>query len=511
MIPPDCIPLMVALVVGLSGAPPAPPQTPVFANSGDTVAVSVEDMVRLAVEKNLALRSRKYARDMSRADLLGARAAFDPNWALSLDHSTTDTDVVGGSLYNSGFNALSVGVGGTLPLSTSYAVGASVSDAFADPVQGDVGPFANNYSTGMSLSLTQPLLRGFGPGPANAFVRAARHRTQAADADVDRAVELTVWQTEEAFWLLRFMETLEQVAGESLQRAQDIYDRNVSLRARDMVTELDVITARRTLAQRRTSLLDAQRQRSDAAEALLFLVYGEDAAAELQGGGMILMTRGGGPAAPELPDSEQVERLALASRADMAGVRSLLESGKSELSATRSALLPALDLTLGLQYGGTADVLRFFAYPNANNNKSTVLSMGASLSLPQFNRGARASHQAASLAVRQAEVTVLAAENRVRLEVRSAARSVRLGQLSLTASDSLVSLAQQEYDMARRGLDLGQISIYELFQYEGDLMAARITHAEDEYQLATAVSAYYLSIGHIGERYGIRPGRPTDR
>jgi outer membrane protein len=470
---------------------------------GDTTVVGLPDMVRTAVRKNLALRGQRLSRDVADADLLAARAAFDPTWSLSLSRSTTSTSVVGDSVYDSGTNALSASLDGSLPTSTTFSVGASASNDFAHPIQSGIGAFPNNYSTGVSLGLTQPLLRGFGPGAATALVRSARHRSSAAGEDVKRFVEQTISQVEDAYYLLRFTETSEDIARASVQRAEALYARNTALRQRDLATELDVITARRTLAQRQTTLLDAQRQRVDAAEALMFLVYGQDAPETLKAEGANIRTSGESPGAPQVPDLDQMEKTALATRADVTAARDRLSSAQAELTLARSSLKPRLDLNLGLNYGGTSDLFRPFSYPRANNFRSTVLAFGASFSVPQFNRQAEAGYQQASVAVDQAQIDLYAVENQVRLEVRVAARGVQLEARSLQSADSLVTLAQHEYDIARSGLDLGEVTTFQLFQYESDLVAARLTRAQVQYNLATALSAYYLAEGDIGDRYGI--------
>lgn len=503
--------LAVALAAaGLPGFAAGQQNTRPPDRSGDTVVVDVADMVHVAVQKNLALRGQRLSRDVADANLLATRAAFDPAWSLSLSRSTTTTTVLGDTLYDSGSNALNASFGGTLPTSTTYTLGATASNAFADPIQSSIGAFPSNYSTGISLGLTQPVLRGFGPGPATALVRAARHDSRAADEDVKRSVERTISQVEDAFWLLRFTETAEEISQASAQRAQDLYARNVALRQRDLATQLDVITARRTLAQRRTSLLDAQRQRVDAAEALVFLVYGQEAADEIAAGGSSIRTRAATPAVPVLPELGALENTALSARTDAAAARDRLASAETQASLAQNSLLPELDLTFGLDYGGTSDVLKPLSYPNPNNYRSTVVSFGASFSLPQFNRRARSTYQEATLAVDRAQIDVFAVENRIRSEIRVAARGVQLEAQRLQSSDSLVTLAQQEYQIARSGLDLGQVSTFQLFQYESDLVSARLTRAQVEYQLATALSAYYLAAGSIGERYDIdlspRPG-----
>ncbi|MHB1193938.1 MAG: TolC family protein [Longimicrobiales bacterium] len=494
-----------AAAMALSSPLVAQQLAPAPGRPGDTVTVNLHAMVRLGVELNLRLRSQRLSGGLAESDLLAARASFDPEWSLSLDRSTTATSVVGDASYDSGVNSATASLDGYLPTSTSYSLGLSAADAYSRPLQGSVGAYPDNYSTGVSVRLRQPLLRGAGPRAATALVRSARSAWRAADEDVGRAVERTIASVEEAFWLLRYMEAAEEVARTSLERARQLHERNLALRARDLVTQLDVITAQRTVAIRETTFLDAQRQRVDAAEALMFLVYGDRAAEEVRASGSVVRTSGALPQPPALQSLEDLEASALSSRHDAAAARERLRSAEVLLELARSTLRPSLDLTFGADYGGLSDTFKPYSYPNEGNWKRTVLSFGAAFTLPQFNRSSRAGFDQATLLAQHAGLGVFLVENGIRAEIRAAARGVRLSVQSLASSEEVVRLAEEEYGIARRGLDLGQITTFQLFQYEADLVSARLARAYDEYQLATALSAYYLAAGGLGDRYGIEP------
>lgn len=479
-----------------SQRPPGPTGQPY-----DTVSVTLRDMVTSALGLSLPLRSERLTRDMAASNLLRVRAAFDPAWSLSLGRSASSTTVVGDTLYEARTHALTAGLDGYLPTSTSYSLGLSASDAFADPIQSSVGSFAHNYSTGLSLQLTQPLLRGFGPGPAGALVRAARHSSRAAGDDFQRAVERTIAAVENAFWLLRYGEAVEDIARASLDRAREILDRNVVLRERDLVTELDVITARRTVALREITLLDAQRQRVDAADALAFLVYGEEAAAKIGEG--LLRTAGQASAHSALAQPDDPETAGLSARRDLEAARARRRSAEVRLELAQNRLRPALDLTFGIEYGGTSSTFTPYAYHDPDDSRNALLSFGASFRLPVLNRSSRAEMDEATLLTQRADLDVFVVENRIRTEVRTAVRGVRLSLESLDSSERVVALAEEEYRMARTGFELGQLTTFQLFQYEEDLLSARVARAQDEHAYAAAAAAYRLAVGRIGDDYGL--------
>lgn len=492
------------LAPGLAAAQdPSPPPS---VASRDTILVTLEEMVQAALQNNIGLRIQRLDRTLAEADFLSARGAFDPTWALALSRSATGTTVVGDSAdteVDQSNSLLQASFGGLLPVSTGYSLGLKASRAYADPINSSVGPFRENYTTGAFFSLHQPLLRGFGLQATTAQRESARQALRAAEEQVKRDMEEAIARVERAFWLLQLTEDAEAIARASLQRARDLYRRNSALRERDLISELDLITSQRALSLRETSYVSARRQRMDAAEGLVFLVYGEEAHRELVLGGATIRAAPSEPAHPRATRLEALEDAALRSRNDVAAARQSLAGAESSLDYARNRLKPELDLSFDVDYGGLSDDLRFFSYPHPQNTRSTVYSIGASFSLPQFNLSARARAQSASSRMEQARLSVALVENRIRREVRAAIRGVSATSESLVHSDSLQALALTEYEIARSGVDLGQITVFQLFQYEDELVTARLTRAQDRYQYALATTEYYLAAGTIADRYGI--------
>ena len=240
------------------------------------------------------------------------------------------------------------------------------------------------------MSFSQPLLRGLGRGGSYGLVDAASTAVESARFRYERAADLVVARVEHAFWQLRQAESNESALRQSTETSRAIYDRNVALQARDVATALDVLTAERRLATRETQLWEAQRQRVDAAERLLFLVYGENARNDLIMRAPSAHTPSDSAVVPDIPALAAAEAIATAQRSDATAATRDVDAGRRRAQQAKSQRLPRLDLIAGYGYGGTAPTTRFLNFGDSSNVRSSTWTLGLSASLFQRNDAAAA-------------------------------------------------------------------------------------------------------------------------
>lgn len=298
----------------------------------------------VAFKSSIDLRLATLGPTLAEADQRAARSGFDPTLTLAMQGGKTAQDLVGiapRSTQTTSRSSATVSrlfpVGGQLALSLfddrstadPYAAGTSVGEAAR--------------SSGVGLSLTQPLLRGFGRSGTYGLVDAANEAVEAARSRFDRSADLIVGDIERAYWTLRQTEGDETVAAQSLAAARAIYERNLALQARDLATALDVLTAERGVATRETQVLEATRLRVDAADRLLFLVYGKAARDSTLSQAERVHTSRDSLLVPEVPRLDDAERLAFASRADLAAASREVVANRYRATQARSGLRPRLD------------------------------------------------------------------------------------------------------------------------------------------------------------------------
>jgi len=486
--------VLCALGLGSAGHPPAasaqetPPDTlaQVTGRSLEELVeklpgepVGLEELLAVAVERNLGLETSRVIRDLARAGLTVEEGLFDP--ALTLGWGTEmDRDLAGrGGDYIARLSQ-------TLPWGTG--VDLNLQGLREPSAAGD----GSSVGTGYSLSVRQPLLEGF--GTRNAELRAARALEEAAALDLRRSRNSLAAAVEMAYWALAETEAVQAVLQRSLEIAEALLFRNQQLAERQLLTQVDVITARSGVALRRAGFISAQRARLDAAESLVFLVWGDGASQHLsQVGGPAKTSAGTSDETPSLSTGLAEDELrALDGREDVEAARVRVRSAEEILRAARRGVLPSLDFegslfsrSIGGGYGSSLEVL----------GGSPSWSFGLSLSQPLFNRRDRGLAMEATLVTELRRLELSLVVNSVRLEVRGARRGVEAGRNRLEAAADAASSARAQLEAERQRLDLGLGDSFRLLQVEENAAQAEMEWVRARSDLARAATRYRLALG----------------
>jgi outer membrane protein TolC len=467
------------------------------ARQTDPLALPLSTLVVTALRNNLDLRAAELSPRLAGADLLAARGVFDRSLTLATENEASSLDVSGtGSRARQSFIANTATLAGTIPTGTQLALSLGNSRLSSDPFTASSSqPFQTSHSSSVGLTLMQPLLRGMGRAGAYGAVDAAVASVDASRSRYERNADVTVALVERGYWALRRAESNELVARQSVSAARAIYDRNVALQARDVATQLDVLTSERGLATRETLLLDAARERVDAAERLLYLVYGDDAKDSVRAQASRLHTVSDSLVIPPVPAVAAAETLALAQRGDIIAAERDVEAGRLRSAQSRSLRLPRLDLVASYGYGGIAPAATVISYGGTGDRRSSAFSLGLATSLFQRNDAARAVDERAQSGLDLARLAQRAAENAVRADVSIAVRALATGGGRYTRARDVERLAAREYALALEGSRLGLVSTFQLLQYQDALSQAGQLVAQARFALEDAGSQYRLAIG----------------
>ena len=472
--------------------------------------LNLEELVRDALQASLSLRAAVTSTRSVETGVLAARAVFDPLLTANPAYSRGTTDFrypdPGSTLTGTQTGKTgSVGLGGTLPTSTSYSATLDHSwqnQSNADIAQALAAGLQPSVATTLTLSLRQPLLKGFGPTIATAPVRIASFLAQSSQERLNRTVEQTIADVETAYWSLGSAEAIERLSVDSLDRAEDLLKRNQKMRDLALIAEVDLITSKRGVQSRLTSLTEARRRRQDAMERLVFLVYAEKAVEKLPSLSA-MHTQPPLGSIPGVPAPDELEKTALVQRSDVRAARLDVEQGALSLRVARNALLPDLSLTGSYadQTLGT-DAFRITGTNRVGDQALSTWKVGLSLTYPLLNRSARAAHQKAVWDAQGQALALALTENGVRADVRAAARAVTVNAERLQQAQLGLDLARQQYEGGRQQLQLGIIDSFRLLQMDDDVTNAELTAVQVRYDLALALTSYELATGSLRKKWG---------
>ena len=298
--------------------------------------LTLDDCVRRALTRNFDVEIGRFDSANAAAAVDSARAAFDPTLRASSTRSGSRLEGAANATY--GWENR---VGVAQHLVTGADV--SVTTALNRTKHRFTSPYNPAYDSDVTVSLSQPLLKGAG-------ITANRAALDQARLGVDRSNLLyrgtlmdIVRDTEIAYYQLHFARRQLVVRHLSLAAAQRLLDENRTKRDTGVLTDLEVLTAEVGVATQQRNVLLAEQQLRNREDALRALVGQFELDASL--GDTAFVT-----AADDTPEVDATFARAKAAQPEYLALQKSIEQLRIELAATRRNRLPQLDLVTAAGY-----------------------------------------------------------------------------------------------------------------------------------------------------------------
>ncbi len=334
----------------------------------------------------------------------------------------------------------------------------------------------------VGITLTQALLRGFGPAVNLARVRQAQLETVASLQELRGFTEAVVAETESTYWLYTLAARRIRIFEESLEVARQQRTEVEQRIEIGVLGETERASAEAEVAQREQELIDARAQAATLRLRLIRLISPEtDDAFQREVRGLSEPPGAGAP----IEDVEDRVALAMRERADLAEARVRLEQARLETIVTKNGLLPRLDFFIAFGKTGYAD-----SFPDAvrSLDDSTYdLLVGAEFAQALGNRSARARDIGATATRQQAAEAISNLEQIIRLDVRIAATNVERARQQIGASAATRSLREEALRAENERFRVGQSTSLLVAQAQRDLLESQIAEVD-------AVIAYRLAL-----------------
>jgi len=468
----------------------------VLAFSGPAVAeparLTVDDAVRIAVERNLGLQVETYNPAIAETDIRRARSIYDPLLSSLLVYrgvnmQTGPTSAVVERTRN--FDA-------SASLDQLLSTGATASAAFTNFLYKDnLGISASRYAQPeLTLSLSQPLLKGFGKQVTERGITTADDAMDLSLADWNQKALDTAADARNRF--LTLVKARESLATRkaSLAVARRVHEENQARVNAGVLAAFELHDSELGVLAREKDLLDAELAERDGADQLrLTLHLPSETVLEL-------------PDTPwtDVPDPSEKESLevALLRRPDLAKARTSLRTAEFNEEISRNLALPDLSVEGSAGVAGTAT-----EFGNAINDmgtgKNQNWAVGLRFSVPLGNTAARADVAAARLKTSQARVGVAVLEESAGLEIRSALRALETRRKQEEVSRKGVSVAEIRLESFLKRGKLGLARTKDVLDAEANLTQAReiLSGARTDFQ--SALTSLWKSTGELLDRHGV--------
>ena len=481
--------------------------------------LSLSDAIALALENNIDIEVSRYTYPISASALRasyasnGAGVSYDPavtstiNWGRSANISTNSITAGGQPVNTADSKVRNFGI------QQGFMTGGTATLGFNNTITNSNNAnaiYLPQFSSGLSLQGSQPILQGFGLAFNTRNIRVAKNNVRLSDYQFEQQLNTTLNTVISTYWNLVSSYLAVDVAQQSLTLSQKLLDDNKKQLEIGTMAPLDVLQAEQQVSTSETNLITAQTAVEQLEVTLKNLLSRNGLSNPTISDVHIVPTdRITVPDVEPIQPVQDVVAKALDNRPELAQQRLQVENSKINLTGTRNAMLPQLNLTGNISNPGAGGVFntnpyinpvtnlpatRPAPYPDYVGGYSNILrqvfgvptvnyTVGFTLNIPLRNRAAQESYIQQDLQLRQSELNLQKEANQIRTDVQNALIAVKNARARYTSAAKASAVAQQVLDAEQKKYALGASTSYAVVQHQTDLANARQSEV-------AAISAY---------------------
>ena len=470
---------------------------------GETLRLTLEETIRLALENNPDIVIAAYEPEKAEAEMVAARGEFDPVLQQNISYADTSMSLDQRLRRYAGFSSIDstsvsseTALGGKLHYGTRYAVQFDMNYE-----ESTFDNFRGEYGGQLGLTLTQPLLRGFGRDINTIRIRAAGNLRKISEAQTQLTVLNTVADVVKAYWDLAGAVEAVRVHEGALRNAERLLAVNEKRREIGTGADIDVLQAKAGVAMRQSELIAAYALIADAGDVLKLALNLQDEGRFSRT--VIIPTD---RPSPEPHDSfdvasmteniEQGERAALALRPEMRMTDLEIANAELDEQRARDEMRPQLDIVGSYTRGGR-DRRLGKTLSGVIEEQDSTYGLGVQGSVVIGNRAARGAHQRARLNRRQAEERQKKTEMMLMMGVHYAGRAVMTNKALMESNQQTVLLQEANVNAEEKRLQLGVTTSYQVLRVQEDLTAAQVQELQARIAYEKALVDFQLATGTL--------------
>ena len=488
--------LALSLAATLALADRAAEPSPVAPPAPAAGVMTLEDAIRLALANNQRIKVSSYNPQIANANVLTQYGRFDPSFNFARSYGETETP---GTITPPGVRPLtktddySLSLDGLMPWGLVYSIGTT-----AQNQRGNFNGFSNSYATFGGVTVTQPLLRGFGFGANLADLRIAKASRGISGWQHRQTVIDTITNVIFVYNTLQEARDSVRIARLSRDNAAQLLDENEKRHKVGDISDADVTQARARVANREESILLAERSVHDL-ENQMRLLLGEK---NFPLDGPPVPTAVLAPA-PDIPvDLAADLKSAYDHRPDYQAARLGVTINRANNSAAWNALLPRLDFVGSYGYGGLDPNFRT-ARTQVRSEDARVYSIGMVVSVPLTFAEGRGRARSAKLTLRQSEADLARLETDIAVSVTAAAGQIETTKQRVAATRLAFQLQSEVLNNEQKKYKAGTTgtSTYFVLQEQEILASAQYEYAHALADQRRAAANYDRELGRTLEQY----------
>ncbi len=453
--------------------------TPGSSTTEERIPLTVRDCIVKALENNLDISIQRITPQLDDAAILQARGEFDPAFTLSPSYgeATSSLDRLSSNPASplSRTTTWKTALEGKVPSSTSYSLSFDTTDS-----QTAANTFRDQYSSGWGLTLTQPLLKGFGTDNQLSSIRIKRKAKEISNEDFSLKVMDVVTQIKSAYYNLFFAIEDQKVKLQALElNAKTLADDRKRVEI-GVKTPLDVTQDESAVAQGEVALITANQNININMNNLRKLISRDISELRKQ---RLWPVDSPSDVPPPLPNLEEVIGHAIETRPDYLAAKLAVEKQHLQLKFAENQKYPQIDLTGTYGYNG---ISREFI--QSVNTEADTWVVGLSIKIPFPDQANQGKLKAATLEKEKSLLFLKQTEQKILVEVDNALEKVQSNYKNIGATRAARRAAQGALDAETAKMKAGTATTFILLELQKKLADAKSSEiqATVNYNIAIA-------------------------
>ena len=475
---------------------------------GDVLKLDLTGAYQLALARNLNLHVGRYDIAVADANVRGSGGIFDPNvWAnLNFDStaSPTSTLLEGANVAESDNMRFGLGVNQLLPSGTQ--LGASWS-SFRGETNSTFFFLNPRWDANLNLTLTQPLLNGFGTIATRAQIIIAENLREQTAVGFEVQIIRLLADVELAYWELVATRKAIAVTQQSLELAERLLEETRQRVEVGTSAPIDMVQSEATVATRNQELIYADNAASNAEDNLKGLL-GFDLPHEWQ---VRIETTDSYETDPYFPDLGESIETALRTRPAIIQQELELERLNTNVKVARNSALSRLDLTGSYGWGGVSGTSTIEDPDTGEpitiregwgDAASQVFdfdfprwTVGLNFSVPVGNHRAKERLAATRYQRDRSGAQLAALKQEITRQVRFAVRALEDGAAAIDAAVASRRLAVRNLEAEQTKFDNGLSTNFQVSEIQDALATAQFAEIQARVGYRKAIATYFASTG----------------
>lgn len=462
-------------------------------------ALSLDEVIQLALANNLGLLSRNLDPLDARDDVEANEAAFDPRLSASLSRSERESAAAGSALDSadrpfSAGRGYDVSVRKRIPSGATLGMSSGLSRSFSN------NNFARNpdYASDLGFSISQPLLRGAGTAVNLAPIIRARIGAQASELDLRATYSQTITDVENAYWSLAFAQARLETLRNNADISRRLLEENRERKRLGLVTGLEVLQAEAELVSRQEDILVAEADLADQRDSLLRICGILDRPGE-----QLFRVAGLPRELAQPPPLREVIIDAISNDPALWAQQTRIESAKVGARQADNAVKPDLSVNMNLNLLGR-DTDGLEAYRTAYDTEGYNWNIGVTLSVPWGMRAEKARARQADRDVSRAEYRLEELRQGKVEEARQRWRTFSTALKRLEFSSTTLRLREESFEQERGRYAAGSVAYRRVLEAQRDLDNARLANLRTIFETIQAQVNLAEVTGNTFQRHNYR-------